>query len=73
MFRKKIRRIVRITKHIDRVKLVHFYLSFIYSLLPSEHVYIYHLEDSIMMEITQMEKIIRNEKTKKRNVTKFVI
>lgn len=73
MFRKKIRRIVRITKHIDRVKLVHFYLSFIYSLLPSEHVYIYHLEDSIMMEITQMEKIIQNEKTKKRNVTKFVI
>lgn len=73
MFRKKIRRIVRITKHIDRVKLVHFYLSFIYSLLPSEHIYIYHLEDSIMTEITQMEKIIRNEKTKKRNVTKFVI
>lgn len=73
MFRKKIRRIVRITKYIDRVELVHYYLSFIYSLLPSEHTYIYHLEDSITMEITQMEKIIRNEKAKKRNVTKFVI
>lgn len=69
MFRKKI----RITKYIDRVKLVHFYLSFIYSLLPSEYIYIYHLEDSIMIEITQTEKIIRNEKAKKRNVTKFVI